>query len=51
MSGEVNTDLAYTSWAGPYGNGLMDLILYCSWGATVQYVTMGYLWLSCPIRG
>ncbi len=29
MSGYVDTDLAHTSWSGPYGNGLMDLILYC----------------------
>lgn len=28
MGGEVDTDLSYTSWAGPYGHGLMDLILW-----------------------
>ena len=29
MSGEVDVDLANTSFVGPYGNGLMDYLLWC----------------------
>jgi len=30
MSGEVDVDLANTSYGGPYGNGLMDYLIYCA---------------------